>query len=111
MKRYFFIIVLIVIASCTKEVKISLPEQEGAGVVNCLFTNDSIFNIKLNYSCSPLESYNKAIQNAIIYLYKGISKNYFLDAVVYTNVDFCLIKNKLLPPPLFFIITLIISDL
>jgi len=48
MSRLIFMVFLLIMYSCQKDLRISLPETEPKYVVSCLFSSDSIFRLRLS---------------------------------------------------------------
>lgn len=68
--------------SCTREVTIDIPEYIPKPVLNCLFTNDSIFKVHLGMSSSILEEPFLITDGEEIKLY---GNNTFLESLVWEN--------------------------
>lgn len=71
--RYFLFISSVIIlffSSCTKEIKIDIPETEPKLVLNSLFTNDSVFCVNISRTTSFSENTTYFINDATVKLYQ-----------------------------------------
>jgi len=62
---------VVLLFSCTKEVKMKLPAHEPKIVLNCIFSTDSNIEVFLHKSSGIFENHNPWIQNAIVKLYEN----------------------------------------
>ncbi len=73
MKNYFIIVITIIIFStaCHKPLEIDYPEQEPALVVNCLFSPDTIFLVKITKTQKTNDSTSNQITDATCELWEN----------------------------------------
>lgn len=70
---------LIFFQNCTKTIEVELPPHDSKPVVNCLFTSDSLMNLRLSQSASIFETLPPAIESAEVKLYEeGVFKEYMV---------------------------------
>jgi len=67
----YFTVLLFVSVSCIKEVEIQLDDYDAVPVVNCFFTNDSVFSIMVSKTVSPLGGKPPQVENAVVYIYEN----------------------------------------
>ncbi len=60
---------IFLLPSCYKQIEIEFPQSETSAVLNCLFTNDSIFNVKINKTSDFNDSISYPVTGAVCKLY------------------------------------------
>ncbi len=66
-----FLILIFLIASCTKEVKLDFPEAERKTAISCFFTPDSVFRVFVNQTSAILDDTVYYVQNAKLNLFEN----------------------------------------
>ena len=67
--KYKAIIIILLLASCTKVIEIDLPDPPDKLVVNCFFSTGNKFIVHLSHSQNILAEDTTAIKNGDIRLY------------------------------------------
>lgn len=88
--KVFVVFVLsLYLSSCTKIVEIEIPDTNKVPVINCLFSNDSILQLRLSSSFSLCEDIPSPINNANILLFENdllIENLSFLNGFYESNI-------------------------
>ena len=97
-KIFLFFIPLLLFISCTKEIEIDLPNQAPKLVLNCFFTNDSIFSLNISKTTNFTQTLIKYISDADVKLYSGSDEicnfNYTNNGIYKSNADYNPIIGK-----------------
>ncbi len=82
-----FILLSLVIFSCEKEIQIDLPEHKAQPVLNCLFSQDSIFKVHLSKTTSIVNNFPSKISDATVHLYENelFIEELTFDGNIYTS--------------------------
>jgi len=71
MKLYFWVIILcFIFTNCEKEVNINFPKHKIAPVLNCLFSQDSVFKVHISKSAPILNNFRSRIGDATVQLFE-----------------------------------------
>jgi len=75
------------ILGCEKEVQIDLPEHKTQPVLNCLFSQDSIFKVHLSKTVSIVNNFSSKISDATVHLYENelFIEELTFDGNIYTS--------------------------
>jgi hypothetical protein len=80
-----FLILIFLIASCTKEVKLDFPDAERKTAISCFFTPDSVFRVFVNQTSAILDDSIYYVQNAQLNLFEN---GVFFDSLSYDTLGF-----------------------
>jgi len=94
MKNYFIIVIAIIIfgTACQKPLEIDYPEQEPALVVNCLFSPDTIFIVKITKTQTTSDSTSNQITDATCEMWEN---NQLLEKLENNNTN--IYQSTILP--------------
>ncbi len=70
MKKIILLLLILVISSCYKEVKIDIPEQNILPVVNSIFQTDSVISLDIRKTQTILENKPTEITDAVVTLFE-----------------------------------------
>jgi hypothetical protein len=70
MKKIILLLLILVISSCYKEVKIDIPEQDILPVVNSIFQTDSVISLDIRKTQTILENKPTKITDAVVTLFE-----------------------------------------
>ena len=85
MKYNLLSLIIVSLLSCTKEVKIDIPQHQAKAVVNCFFTPDSIFKVDIKKSVSIFDSFSAPIETAEVSLYKN---DFLVETLVFDDGNY-----------------------
>jgi len=69
MKKYFYLIIILLSFSCTTEIPFPKYEGEPKLVVGCLFTTDSVFSVHVHHTQAVFDTTPSFVNNAVVELW------------------------------------------
>ena len=82
MKKLLTLSFLFILQNCTKVIEIDIPQDNPRQVLNCLFTENKPFKVRLTKSVGMLDDFSTPIDNATVVLYEN---NIAVETLNYAN--------------------------